>query len=229
VAVLTNAQGYTLYWFAPDTPTRSACDGTCAVYWPPLTGRPVAGAGVTGRLGTIRRSDGTTQVAYDGHPLYTYVGDSAPARPTATTSTSTAAYGTRWPHPADMLPVLPARTSPPPWLLCGMNTGALSRWRSLGKRPARQRHGPARLGRVLVGAAVTMVMATTPALSVGAAAAPAIRLTTLSVSPSAGLVDGEQVTVRISDGSYGTTYAVAECDLTKLVLLGSSRHHSGRL
>ena len=65
-----------------------------------------------------------------------------------------------------------------------------------------------------------MVMATTPALSVGAAAAPAIRLTTLSVSPSAGLVDGEQVTVRISDGSYGTTYAVAECDLTKLVLLG---------
>jgi predicted lipoprotein with Yx(FWY)xxD motif len=80
VAVLTNAQGYTLYWFAPDTPTRSACDGTCAVYWPPLTGRPVAGAGVTGRLGTIRRSDGTTQVAYDGHPLYTYVGDSAPGQ-----------------------------------------------------------------------------------------------------------------------------------------------------
>ena len=80
VAVLTNAQGYTLYWFAPDTPTRSACDGTCAVYWPPLTGRPVAGAGVTGRLGTIRRSDGTPQVAYDGHPLYTYVGDSAPGQ-----------------------------------------------------------------------------------------------------------------------------------------------------
>jgi predicted lipoprotein with Yx(FWY)xxD motif len=80
VAVLTNAQGYTLYWFAPDTPTRSTCDGTCAVYWPPLTGRPVAGAGVTGRLGTIRRSDGTTQVTYDGHPLYSYVGDSAPGQ-----------------------------------------------------------------------------------------------------------------------------------------------------
>jgi predicted lipoprotein with Yx(FWY)xxD motif len=80
VAVLANAQGYTLYWFAPDTPTRSTCDGTCAVYWPPLTGRPVAGAGVTGRLGTIRRSDGTTQVTYDGHPLYTYVGDSGPGQ-----------------------------------------------------------------------------------------------------------------------------------------------------
>jgi predicted lipoprotein with Yx(FWY)xxD motif len=80
VAVLTNAQGYTLYWFAPDTPTRSTCDGTCAVYWPPLTGRPVAGAGVSGRLGTIRRSDGTTQVTYDGHPLYTYVGDSGPGQ-----------------------------------------------------------------------------------------------------------------------------------------------------
>jgi predicted lipoprotein with Yx(FWY)xxD motif len=45
-----------------------------------LTGRPVAGAGVSGRLGTIRRSDGTTQVTYDGHPLYTYVGDSGPGQ-----------------------------------------------------------------------------------------------------------------------------------------------------
>ena len=78
--VLTNAQGYTLYWFAPDTPTRSTCNGTCAVYWPPVTGPPVAGAGVTGRLGTIKRSDGATQVTYDGHPLYTYIGDSAPGQ-----------------------------------------------------------------------------------------------------------------------------------------------------
>ena len=80
VAVLTNAQGYTLYWFAPDTPARSTCSGTCAAYWPPVTGRPVAGTGVTGRLGTIRRPDGTTQVTYDGHPLYTYVGDPAPGQ-----------------------------------------------------------------------------------------------------------------------------------------------------
>jgi predicted lipoprotein with Yx(FWY)xxD motif len=80
VAVVTNAQGYTLYWFAPDTPTKSTCYGTCAAYWPPLTGNPVAGPGVTGRLGTIERSGGETQVTYDGHPLYTYVGDSAPGQ-----------------------------------------------------------------------------------------------------------------------------------------------------
>jgi predicted lipoprotein with Yx(FWY)xxD motif len=80
VMVLTNAQGYSLYWFAPDTPTRSTCYGTCALYWPPVTGSPVAGPGVTGRLGTIRRTGGATQVTYDRHPLYTYVGDSGPGQ-----------------------------------------------------------------------------------------------------------------------------------------------------
>jgi len=80
VTVLTNAKGLTLYWFAPDTPTRSACNGTCAGYWPPVTGTPSAGPGVTGKLGTIRRTDGTTQVTYNGHPLYTYVGDTAPGQ-----------------------------------------------------------------------------------------------------------------------------------------------------
>ena len=39
-----------------------------------------AGPGITGKLGTIKRSDGTTQVTYDGHPLYTYVGDTAPGQ-----------------------------------------------------------------------------------------------------------------------------------------------------
>jgi predicted lipoprotein with Yx(FWY)xxD motif len=80
VTVLTNVQGFTLYWFAPDTPTRSACYGVCAGYWPPVTGTPSAGPGVTGTLGTIRRSDGTTQVTYDGHPLYTYAGDTSPGQ-----------------------------------------------------------------------------------------------------------------------------------------------------
>jgi predicted lipoprotein with Yx(FWY)xxD motif len=82
VAVLSNAGGYTLYWFAPDTPSKSTCYGTCAAYWPPLTGRPVAGPGVTGKLGTIGRTDGAAQVTYDGHPLYTYVGDSSPGQST---------------------------------------------------------------------------------------------------------------------------------------------------
>jgi predicted lipoprotein with Yx(FWY)xxD motif len=77
VNLLTDAQGLTLYWFAPDTSTKSACYGSCAAYWPPVTGTPSAGPGVTGTLGTITRTDGTKQATYDGHPLYTYVADSA--------------------------------------------------------------------------------------------------------------------------------------------------------
>ena len=78
--VLTSAQGFTLYWFAPDTPSRSNCYGVCAGYWPPVTGTATPGAGIPGKLGAIRRSDGTTQVTYNGHPLYTYVGDTQPGQ-----------------------------------------------------------------------------------------------------------------------------------------------------
>ncbi len=77
-AVLTNSKGFTLYWFAPDTSTTSKCTGSCATYWPPVTGPVTAGSGVTGTLGTITRADGTVQATYDGHPLYTYAGDTAP-------------------------------------------------------------------------------------------------------------------------------------------------------
>jgi predicted lipoprotein with Yx(FWY)xxD motif len=80
VTVLTNARGFTLYWFALDTPSRSNCNGTCAGYWPPVTGTPAASPGVTGKVGTIKRSDGTTQVTYSGHPLYTYIADTAPGQ-----------------------------------------------------------------------------------------------------------------------------------------------------
>ena len=76
-AVLTNSSGKTLYWFAPDTSTTSKCSGSCATYWPPVTGPVTAGSGVTGTLSTITRPDGTMQATYDGHPLYTYVGDTA--------------------------------------------------------------------------------------------------------------------------------------------------------
>jgi predicted lipoprotein with Yx(FWY)xxD motif len=79
-AVLTNSKGLTLYWFAPDTSTTSNCNGQCATYWPPVMGPVTAGPGVTGTLSTITRSDGTTQATYDGHPLYTYVGDTAPGQ-----------------------------------------------------------------------------------------------------------------------------------------------------
>jgi predicted lipoprotein with Yx(FWY)xxD motif len=81
VAVLTNAQGLTLYWFGPDTPTTSACDDTnCTPYWPPVIGTPSASAGVLGALGTILRSDGRTQATYDGHPIYSYISDPGPGR-----------------------------------------------------------------------------------------------------------------------------------------------------
>ena len=78
--VVTNSKGLTLYWFVPDTSTTSKCTGSCATYWPPVKGPATAGAGVTGTLGTITRSDGTKQATYDGHPLYTYVGDTAPGQ-----------------------------------------------------------------------------------------------------------------------------------------------------
>jgi len=78
-AVLTNAKGFVLYWFAPDTPTTSKCNGSCATYWPPLTGTPsfASGTSAMGKLGTIKRSDGTTQATYMGHPLYTYKADTS--------------------------------------------------------------------------------------------------------------------------------------------------------
>jgi predicted lipoprotein with Yx(FWY)xxD motif len=79
VTVLTNSKGFTLYSFAPDTPTTSKCNGTCAQNWPPVTG-PVTAAGVAGTFGTIKRSDDSVQVTFDGHPLYTFVGDTAPGQ-----------------------------------------------------------------------------------------------------------------------------------------------------
>jgi predicted lipoprotein with Yx(FWY)xxD motif len=78
--VVTNAKGFTVYSFAPDTATKSNCNGSCATYWPPVKGPATAGAGVTGKLGTITRSDGSTQATYNGHPLYTYVSDTAPGQ-----------------------------------------------------------------------------------------------------------------------------------------------------
>jgi predicted lipoprotein with Yx(FWY)xxD motif len=77
-ALLTDAKGLTLYTFAPDKVNKSVCYGDCASYWPPVPGNMSAGPGVTGKIGTITRTDGTTQATYDGHPLYTYIGDHGP-------------------------------------------------------------------------------------------------------------------------------------------------------
>lgn len=78
--VVTNAKGFAVYWASTDTSTTSTCTGSCATSWPAVQGPATAGSGVTGTLGTITRSDGTVQATYDGHPLYTYVGDSAPGQ-----------------------------------------------------------------------------------------------------------------------------------------------------
>ena len=79
-AIVTDAKGLTLYWFVPDTSTTSRCTGSCATYWPPVAGPVTAAPGVTGTLGVITRPGGTMQATYDGHPLYTYAGDSAPGQ-----------------------------------------------------------------------------------------------------------------------------------------------------
>jgi predicted lipoprotein with Yx(FWY)xxD motif len=79
-SVLANTSGRTLYLFQNDTSTTSTCTGACASAWPPLitTGRPHAGSGATsGLVATTRRADGTLQVTYNKHPVYTYGGDSA--------------------------------------------------------------------------------------------------------------------------------------------------------
>jgi predicted lipoprotein with Yx(FWY)xxD motif len=77
--VLVTPTGLTLYWFANDTATQSNCNGSCATYWKPLLGKAVAAAGTSLPHGfaTIKRADGQSQITYDGHPLYTYTGDTA--------------------------------------------------------------------------------------------------------------------------------------------------------
>jgi predicted lipoprotein with Yx(FWY)xxD motif len=77
---LTDGSGKSLYLFVADTGGKSACSGSCAAVWPPLTttGKPTAGSGANGSmLTTITRTDGSTQVVYNGHPLYYYAADTA--------------------------------------------------------------------------------------------------------------------------------------------------------
>ena len=77
--VLIDAQGFTLYWYTPDTPTSSTCTSSCATAWPPLIGTPsfASGVSLTGKLGTIKRPDGSVQATYGGHPLYLFKADTS--------------------------------------------------------------------------------------------------------------------------------------------------------
>jgi predicted lipoprotein with Yx(FWY)xxD motif len=77
--ILVDGSGRTLYLFEKDQPNQSDCSGACAAAWPvdQSSATPKAGSGVKASLlGTIKRTDGTTQVTYDHHPLYYYAGDS---------------------------------------------------------------------------------------------------------------------------------------------------------
>lgn len=76
--ILTDGSGRTLYLFEADKSSTSTCSDACAKVWPPLlsTGSPTAGTGTkAGSLGMTKRSDGTNEVTYAGHPLYYYVAD----------------------------------------------------------------------------------------------------------------------------------------------------------
>ncbi len=74
--VLTDTRGMTLYTFTQDGPGQSSCYGQCAQNWPPLTAD--TGATPEGDFTLIERSDGSLQWAFDGNPLYTWVGDRQP-------------------------------------------------------------------------------------------------------------------------------------------------------
>ena len=81
--ILRDGSNRTIYLFTHDRSSSSTCAGACASAWPPvLTGAaPSAGTGLSARLlGTTRRSDGTLQVTYGGHPLYYYVNDVKPGQ-----------------------------------------------------------------------------------------------------------------------------------------------------
>ncbi|HEY6409671.1 MAG TPA: hypothetical protein VIY29_19605 [Ktedonobacteraceae bacterium] len=83
--ILTNAQGMTLYYRTSDIPPSTVCSGGCAGAWPPLvvsgSGAPTSAATLPGQLTTVADANGN-QVEYNGHPLYTFSGDTAPGQTT---------------------------------------------------------------------------------------------------------------------------------------------------
>jgi predicted lipoprotein with Yx(FWY)xxD motif len=95
--IVVDGPARTLYLFEKDKNGKSACSGACAKNWPPLLtkGKPKAGTGAqASKLGTTKRSDGTTQVTYGGHPLYTFVADKS--KPGSTKGQGVDAFGAEW-------------------------------------------------------------------------------------------------------------------------------------
>ena len=99
--VLTNAKGFTLYSFAPDTSSKSNCNGSCATSWPPVTTTTTT---VKAPFATIKRSSGATQLTFHGHPLYTFVGDKSPGQ---ASGNGVNAFGGVW-HEAPVTGTAPA-------------------------------------------------------------------------------------------------------------------------
>jgi predicted lipoprotein with Yx(FWY)xxD motif len=94
--VLVDSNGMTLYDFHKDKGTTSSCYGACEQAWPPVMseGKPTAGNGASSsKLGTTERKDGTMQVTYAGHPLYTFVEDKKPGE---ANGNDTSAFGAQW-------------------------------------------------------------------------------------------------------------------------------------
>jgi predicted lipoprotein with Yx(FWY)xxD motif len=94
--ILVDGAGRTLYLFAADTGSTSTCYSSCAQYWPPLltNGAPQAGTGADASLlSTTKRTDGTTEVTYGGHPLYYVVTDHNPGDATGQAVNN---YGALW-------------------------------------------------------------------------------------------------------------------------------------
>lgn len=94
--VLVDSNGMTLYDFHKDKGTTSSCYGPCAEGWPPMLteGEPTVGNGASNsKLGTTERKDGTKQVTYAGHPLYTFVEDKKPGEANGNDVT---AFGASW-------------------------------------------------------------------------------------------------------------------------------------
>jgi predicted lipoprotein with Yx(FWY)xxD motif len=94
--ILVNTKGHTLYMFAKDKNGKSSCSGSCAKFWPPSlrAGKPTAGSGVKASLlGTTRRSNGSMQLTYNKHPLYSFVLDKKAGQ---TNGEGNLAFGARW-------------------------------------------------------------------------------------------------------------------------------------
>ena len=85
VTILTNAQGLTLYYRTSDAPPSTVCSGGCAAAWPPLvtsgSSAPTSATSLSGKLTIVSDANGN-QVEYNGHPLYTYSGDTAAGQTT---------------------------------------------------------------------------------------------------------------------------------------------------